>query len=315
MSHMRLDTQRPKNLAAERWIDKPIHCLDHGFVILRDYMGGDEAIVQAARVSYGKGTKKTSTDKALIGYLLRHRHTTPFEMVELKFLVKLPIFVARQWIRHRTANVNEISGRYSVLEHEFYLPDQSDIRFQSSANRQGSSDEVVPPELCRRVQEILRAGIEHAYGEYEEMIEANIARELARVHLPVSLYTQWYWKIDLHNLLHFLELRMSSHAQQEIRVYADAMASIVKDVVPWTWDAFEEYRLHARQFSRSEMAIIGQLLRGEEVILPAALIKSGPRREFEEKLRLFGLDPELVLPPPGRTYSPSDGEAGQKPSS
>jgi len=291
------DTNRFTIPEAEAWIDKPIPCLDHGFVMLKDYMGGDASIVQAARVSYGTGTKRVSEDKSLVAYLMRHQHTTPFEMVELKFLVKLPIFVARQWIRHRTANVNEMSGRFSVMEDEFYLPAEPDVRYQSATNRQGSSAEEVPPELRRRVLETLRAGAARAYGEYEEMIERNIARELARIHLPVSLYTQWYWKIDLHNLLHFLQLRMDEHAQYEIRVYAQAMARIVKDVVPWTWEAFEEFRLHAQRFSRSELLVLGQLLRGEPVRLPESLLKGGRRREFEEKLRVLGVDPARVLPP------------------
>lgn len=291
------DTKRFVNAGAEKWLDTPIQCLDHGFVMLRDYMGGDESIVQAARVSYGAGTKQVSTDKALISYLLRHRHTTPFEMVEFKFLVKLPIFVARQWIRHRTANVNEMSARYSVMEDEFFVPGPGDVRFQSQTNRQGCSEESVPPELNERVISLLRDGAERAYGEYSEMIEADVARELARAHLPVSLYTQWYWKIDLHNLLHFLSLRMDTHAQREIRVYAEAMAQIIKDVMPWTWETFEEYRLGAVSLGASERAVIGALLRGETVTaLPDVIAKGGRRREFEEKLRSFGIDPADVLP-------------------
>lgn len=295
------DTRRLTIPEAERWLDKPITCLDKGFVMLKDYMGSDAAIVQAARVSYGAGTRHTSEDKALIAYLMRHRHTTPFEMVEVKFLVKLPIFVARQWIRHRTANVNEQSGRYSVMEDEFYVPAEEDVRFQSPTNRQGSSDEEVPHELRHRVIELLRTGAERAYGEYGEMIEENLARELARIHLPISLYTQWYWKIDLHNLLHFLELRMDEHAQYEIRVYANAMARIVKALVPWTWEAFEEYRLHAQWFSRSELAVLGQLLRKEPVMMPETLVKGGRRREFEEKLRKMGIDPAALPPARGKT--------------
>ena len=293
------DTRRFSNPAADAWIDKPIPCLDHGFVMLKDYMGGDASIVQAARVSYGEGTKKASDDKGLIAYLMRHRHTTPFEMVDLKFLVKLPIFVARQWIRHRTASVNELSARYSVMADEFYLPKKEDVRYQSTLNRQGGSDEEVSDELCGRVVETLRAGAERAYGEYEEMIGANIARELARTHLPVSLYTQWYWKINLHNLLHFLELRLDTHAQYEIRVYAKAMSQIVKDVVPWTWEAFEEFRLNAQTFSASEKAVLAMLLTGKSVTLPDSLQKGGRRREFEEKLATLGVDPSKALPPAG----------------
>jgi thymidylate synthase (FAD) len=290
------DAQRFASHQADSWLDKPIPCLDHGFVMLKDYMGGDASIVQAARVSYGDGTKKASDDKALIAYLMRHRHTTPFEMVELKFLVKLPIFVARQMIRHRTASVNELSARYSVMSDEFYLPRMEDVRYQSTANRQGSSTENVSDEVCAKVADTLQAGTERAYSEYEGMIEADIARELARVHLPISLYTQWYWKIDLHNLLHFLELRLNPHAQYEIRVYAEAMVQIIKDVVPWTWEAFEEFRLNARTFSGSEIVALSMLLQNREVELPESIKKGGRRREFEEKLRALGVDPSAVLP-------------------
>lgn len=292
------ETARYTSEAAEKWLDNPIPCLDHGFVMLRDYMGGDESIVQSARVSYGKGTKHSSTDKALIGYLMRHRHTTPFEMVEFKFLVKLPIFVARQWIRHRTANVNEISARYSVMEDEFYAPDADAVRYQSETNRQGGSARDVPPELVARVTSLLTEGAARAYSEYTEMIEQDIARELARAHLPVSLYTQWYWKIDLHNLLHFLSLRMDEHAQREIRIYAQAMGRIVQECMPWTWEAFEEYRLGAMSLGKSERDVVGRLLRGETVSeLPAIIAKGGRRREFEEKLQSLGVDPKTVLPP------------------
>lgn len=291
-------TSRYTNPSAEKWLDNPIRCLDHGFVMLKDYMGGDESIVQAARVSYGRGTKHSTSDKALIGYLLRHRHTTPFEMVEFKFIAKMPIFVARQWIRHRTANVNEISARYSVMEDDFFVPAPEELRFQSKTNRQGGSANEVPPELAQHVADIIQRGTERAYTEYSEMIEQDIARELARIHLPISLYTQWYWKIDLHNLLHFLSLRMESHAQREIRVFADAMAQIVRDAVPWTWEAFEEYRLGATYLGKSESEVIGALLRGEKVAaLPPLIAKGGRRREFEDKLRSFGVDPEKALPP------------------
>ena len=290
------ETRRTTARSAEHWIDTPIPCLDHGFVMLKDYMGTDAAIVQAARVSYGEGTKRVSDDKGLISYLMRHQHTTPFEMVEVKLLVRLPIFVARQWIRHRTANVNEISARYSVVDHEFYVPAESDVRFQSTVNRQGAAVDEVPPELAQQVLEVLRSGSERSYGEYEEMIEKDIARELARIHLPVSLYTQWYWKIDLHNLFHFLALRMDEHAQYEIRVYAEAIGRIISDIVPWAWEAFEEHRLYARRFSRSELAVLGQLVRGEPVTVPEPLKKGGPRREFEAKLRGLGADPSTALP-------------------
>ncbi len=290
------DTARSTTPGGEKWLDARVPCLDKGFIVLKDYMGGDAAIVQAARVSYGAGTKRVSDDKALIAYLMRHHHTTPFEMVELKFLVKLPIFVARQWIRHRTANVNEISARYTAMEDDYHEPAPEAVRFQSTQNRQGGSSEEVPPQLCGRVLDILRGGQARAHEEYEKLLEDDIARELARIHLPVSLYTQWYWKIDLHNLLHFLQLRMDEHAQYEIRVYANAIAGILKDLVPWTWEAFEEFRLGARSFSRSEMTVLGQLLRGEAVTLPETLTKGGRRREFEAKLRDLGIAPDRTLP-------------------
>jgi thymidylate synthase (FAD) len=291
-------TLRHTNPGAEKWLDTPIQCLDQGYIMLKDYMGGDESIVQSARVSYGRGTKKGSTDRALISYLMRHRHTTPLEMVEFKFLVKLPIFVARQWIRHRTANVNEISARYSVMEDEFFVPDDEAVRFQSQTNMQGSSADEVPPELAAHVMSLIQDGAARAYGEYTEMVEQDIARELARVHLPVSLYTQWYWKIDLHNLLHFLSLRMDHHAQREIRLYAEAMAQIVRDAMPWTWEAFEEYTIGSLSLGKSEREIVGMLLRGETVSeMPDMIATGGRRREFEDKLRELGVDPDAVLPP------------------
>ncbi|MBN2009795.1 FAD-dependent thymidylate synthase [candidate division KSB1 bacterium] len=246
---------------AEALLDQPIQCLDHGFVRLVDYMGSDESIVQAARVSYGKGTKKVREDRGLIRYLLRHHHTSPFEMVEFKFHCKMPIFVARQWIRHRTANVNEYSLRYSKAIGEFYLPASEQIRFQSKDNRQGRSEDNVPPELQQRVFDILKSSAEQAWAGYEEMADQDIARELARIHLPVSTYTEWYWKIDLSNLLHFLRLRMDNHAQYEIRVFAEAIAKIVQAVVPVTWEAFSDYSLNARQFSSQEMAVLTNLLK------------------------------------------------------
>ena len=199
-----------------------IPCLDKGFVRLVDSMGGDEAIVQAARVSYGKGTRKVSQDRGLIRYLMRHRHTTPFEMVEFKFHAKMPIFVARQWVRHRTANINEYSLRYSEARDEFYIPDPDQIQFQSTINKQGRSGEV-PKALKERIQTYFREISERSFDIYKEMNDAGVARELARAVLPVNLYTEWYWKNDLHNLLHFIGLRSDSHAQYEIRVYSDAM--------------------------------------------------------------------------------------------
>lgn len=248
------------NPKAEEILDKEFKVLNHGFVRLVDYMGGDESIVQAARVSYGKGTKTVSEDRTLIRYLMRHQHTTPFEMVEFKFHVKLPIFVARQWIRHRTANVNEYSGRYSIMPEEFYVPDESTIKYQSQANKQGRDEEEVPPEIRKRVLQILLAEQKSAFDGYKEMLNYNIARELARINLPLSLYTQWYWKIDLHNLFHFLKLRLDKHAQYEIRAYAETMAEIVKVVVPMAYEAFEDYVLNSITFSKQELQLLKKYL-------------------------------------------------------
>ena len=251
---------RVVNPKAEELLDKEFKVLNHGFVRLVDYMGGDESIVQAARVSYGKGTKSVSEDRTLIRYLMRHQHTTPFEMVEFKFHIKLPIFVARQWIRHRTANVNEYSGRYSIMPEEFYVPEETVIKYQSTSNKQGRDNEEVPPEIRRRVLEILLEEQKSAFKGYQEMLDYNIARELARINLPLSLYTEWYWKIDLHNLFHFLKLRMDKHAQYEIRVYAEKMAEIVKAVVPMAYEAFEDYVLNSITFSKNELLLLKKYL-------------------------------------------------------
>ena len=258
------------NPAAEEILEKEYPCLNAGFVRLIDYMGGDESIVQAARVSYGKGTKTVNEDRGLIRYLMRHLHTTPFEMVELKFHVKLPIFVARQWIRHRTANVNEYSGRYSVMKDEFYVPEHQAIHFQNLRNKQGRREEDVPSELRQKVLEILTSSQEKLYGEYEQMLESDIARELARINLPLSLYTEWYWKIDLHNLFHFLRLRIDPHAQYEIRVYGEAVAEITKKVAPMAWEAFEDYRVHAIGLSRLEQEVIERLAAAADGSAPPA---------------------------------------------
>lgn len=251
---------RVVNPKAEDLLDKEFKVLNHGFVRLVDYMGGDESIVQAARVSYGKGTKSVSEDRTLIRYLMRHQHTTPFEMVEFKFHIKLPIFVARQWIRHRTANVNEYSGRYSIMPEEFYVPEETVIKYQSTSNKQGRDNEEVPPEIRQRVLEILLEEQKSAFKGYQEMLDYNIARELARINLPLSLYTEWYWKIDLHNLFHFLKLRMDKHAQYEIRVYAEKMAEIVKAVVPMAYEAFEDYVLNSVTFSKNELLLLKKYL-------------------------------------------------------
>ena len=239
--------------------------LDHGFVRVVDYMGDDSCVVQAARVSYGRGTKKVLQDRGLIRYLLRHRHTTPFEMAELKLHVKLPIFVARQWIRHRTANVNEYSARYSVLDREFYLPRPEDLAVQSKNNKQGRG-QTLTEDQAAQVLELLRRDAMQTYETYDGLMnEHNLARELARIDLTLNYYTQWYWKVDLHNLMHFLSLRMDRHAQYEIRVYADAIADFVKDWVPHTWEAFSDYRLGGRFVSRHGVEVIQRLVRGEAV--------------------------------------------------
>ena len=246
---------------AEALLDKEFKVLDHGFVRLIDYMGSDQAIVQAARVSYGEGTKKTSEDRGLIRYLFRHRHTSPLEMVEFKFHVKLPIFVARQWIRHRTANVNEYSGRYSIMREEFFRPQPNDIQMQSTVNKQGRSDENVPDDLKKQFLNHLDESQHDLYDAYSGFVEAGLARELARINLPLSLYTEWYWKIDLPNLFHFLRLRMDVHAQKEIRAYAKVIAEIVKATCPMAYEAFTDYSLNARTFSGPEVAVLGQYLK------------------------------------------------------
>jgi thymidylate synthase (FAD) len=235
--------------AAEALIDQEFPVLDKGFLRLVDYMGSDERIVAAARVSYGKGTKTVREDEVLINYLMRHEHTSPFEQVVLTFHVKLPIFVARQWIRHRTARVNEISGRYSVMKDDFYVPAEETLRTQSDINKQGRAEAPVAPEAARRIVSELEAGQREAYGRYETMLGDDLAREVARVGLPLSLYTEWYWQIDLHNLFHFLKLRLDAHAQWEIQQYAKVMAQITKAVAPLAYAAFERYQLREVKFS------------------------------------------------------------------
>jgi|TARA_S200000501_G_scaffold194076_1_gene182885 thymidylate synthase (FAD) len=236
-----------------------IKCLDKGFVRLVDSMGGDDAIVQSARVSYGKGTSKLSQDRGLIRYLMRHRHTTPFEMVEFKFHCKMPIFVARQWVRHRTANINEYSLRYSEARDEFYFPDPNHIEFQSAVNKQGRMGEV-DKKLKQKVQAYFKEISDRSFEIYSELNEAGVARELARAILPVNLYTEWYWKNDLHNLLHFIGLRSDGHAQYEIRVFSDAMASYVKKVAPFAWEAYQDYVVKGMRFSKIEQSILEQKL-------------------------------------------------------
>ncbi len=275
---------RPTVAALEARLGQAVPVLDHGFVRVVDYMGDDAAVVQAARVSYGAGTKSVRDDEGLIRYLMRHWHSTPFEMCSLKLHVKLPIFVARQWIRHRTASVNEISARYSVLDREFYVPAPEALAVQSATNRQGRG-EVLEAEAAARVLDRLKDGAGRAYGDYETLLEEEgLARELARMALPASIYTQWYWKTDLHNLFHFLRLRADPHAQAEIRVYAEAIGEIVRDWVPLCWRAFEDYRLGAVQFSAPAMAVVRRMLAGEAVTQETSGLSAGEWREFRAAL-------------------------------
>ena len=259
--------------------------LDHGFVRVVDYMGDDAAICQAARVSYGRGTKSVQNDEGLIRYLMRHWHSTPFEMCEVKFHVKLPVFVARQWIRHRTANVNEYSARYSILDREFYIPEPSQLAAQSTVNNQGRG-EVLSGEESARVLEMLKRDAATSYDHYEQMLsqdgQQGLARELARMNLPMNIYTQWYWKVDLHNLFHFLRLRADSHAQYEIRVYAEEMCRIVADWVPLAFKAFEDYRLGGETLSGRAVAVLKRRLAGEVVTQEESGMSKGEWREFVE---------------------------------
>ena len=280
-----------------------IKCLDKGFVRLVDSMGGDDAIVQAARVSYGKGTSKVSQDRGLIRYLMRHRHTTPFEMVEFKFHCKMPIFVARQWVRHRTANINEYSLRYSQARDEFYFPDPRHIQFQSTLNKQGRTGKV-PTNLTDKVIKYFKDISERSFSMYQELNESGLARELIRAILPVNLYTEWYWKNDLHNLLHFIGLRSDSHAQYEIRVYSDAMAESVKRVAPFAWEAYQDYVVKGMRFSRIEQSllekklpvrVVDDLLEDLAYQITATLHKNKPREEaglYSLYQKQAGLDSE-----------------------
>jgi len=257
--------------------------LDHGFVRVIDYMGDDAAICQAARVSYGKGTKSFQNDEGLIRYLMRHWHSTPFEMCEIKLHVKLPVFVARQWIRHRTANVNEYSARYSILDREFYIPAPEHIAAQSVVNNQGRGETLTGDEAAR-VLEILKADSARAYDNYESMIsqdgQQGLARELARMNLPANIYTQWYWKVDLHNLLHFLRLRADAHAQYEIRVYADEICKIVADWVPFAYAAFEDYRMGGATLSKTALDVMRRMIKGEDVTQENSGMSKGEWRQF-----------------------------------
>lgn len=258
--------------------------LDHGFIRVIDYMGDDAAIVQAARVSYGAGTKHVQNDEGLIRYLMRHWHSTPFEMCEVKLHVKLPVFVARQWIRHRTANVNEYSARYSILDREFYIPEPAQLAAQSTVNNQGRGEVLTGAESAR-VLEILKRDAAQCYDDYEAMLsqdgQQGLARELARMNLPMNIYTQWYWKVDLHNLFHFLRLRADAHAQYEIRVYAEAIAACVRDWVPLAFSAFEDYRMGGVTLSAKAIAVLKRRLAGEVVGQEESGMSKGEWREFE----------------------------------
>ncbi len=288
-------TMRPTVPALEEILYRPVPLLDHGFIRVIDYMGDDNAVVQAARVSYGRGTKKVSEDRGLVNYLMRHWHTTPFEMAEIKVHVKLPIFVARQWIRHRTASINEYSARYSVLDREFYLPEEAQLKAQSASNRQGRGDGLAPDE-ARQVLDLLRGDAERTYANYAWMLNENaeggrveegrdgLARELARINLTLGTYTQWYWKTNLHNLMNFLRLRADPHAQYEIRVYADALMVVLARWVPLSYEAFLEHRLGAKTLSRTALAVVRRMIAGEAVDGASSGLSPREWRELAEVL-------------------------------
>ena len=292
-------TRRAVSPGMEEILYQAIPILDHGFVRVIDYMGDDAAIVQAARVSYGRGTKTLNSDAGLVNYLLRHRHTTPFEMCEVKYHIKLPIFVARQWIRHRTANVNEYSARYSILDNEFYMPAKEHLAAQSTVNHQGRG-EVLGGKDADRVMDLLREDSERAYAGYADMLNEDadgnpvddsrqgLARELARMNLSLNFYTQWYWKTDLHNLLHFLSLRADSHAQYEIRVYAEAMLDTVQRWVPATYGAFMDYRVGGTNISAKGMDVVKRLLAGEKIEQKESGMSAREWRELMETLEHEG---------------------------
>ena len=272
-----------EGMEAHLYVAHPV--LDHGLVRVIDYMGDDAAIVQAARVSYGAGTKHVQNDDGLIRYLMRHWHSTPFEMCEIKLHIKLPVFVARQWIRHRTANVNEYSARYSILDREFYIPEPSQLAAQSVVNNQGRGAVLEGPEAAR-VLELLKSDAARSYDHYQEMLsqdgQQGLARELARMNLPMNIYTQWYWKTDLHNLFHFLRLRADAHAQYEIRVYAEQLAKITADWVPLAYAAFEDYRMGGVTLSGKAIAVLKRRLKGEVVEQETSGMSKGEWREFME---------------------------------
>ena len=308
-------TQEIKNLKSQNYSTKRVvsselegilyeamPALDHGFVRVIDYMGNDSSIVQAARVSYGKGTKQVSNDTGLIKYLMRHWHSTPFEMCEIKFHIKLPIFIARQWIRHRTANVNEYSARYSILDKEFYLPQTKNLATQSSSNRQGRGD-VLEGKQAEEVLKILKEDAERTYENYENMLnerydgstidlnKKGLARELARMNLTLNTYTQWYWKTDLLNLMNFLRLRVDIHAQYEIRVYADIMLDVLKKWVPITYEAFLDYRVGGTEVSSKGKILLKKLINNEKISLEQSGLS---KREWNELMEAFDITNELI---------------------
>ena len=291
----KFETHRATVQTLEDLLYKPFSVLDHGFIRVVDYMGNDSAVVQAARVSYGAGTRKVREDQGLIRYLIRHRHTTPFEMCEIKFHVKLPIFVARQWIRHRTANINEYSARYSILDNEFYIPAPEHLARQSSTNRQGRGS-VLEGSQALTVMRMLRDDATRAHAHYVEMMDISgdekdqadspgLARELARMNLTLNFYTQWYWKVNLHNFMHFLSLRGDQHAQYEIRAYANVMLEILKKWVPDTFDAFSDYRLGAAELSAKSIIVLRKMLAGAKVVESDSGLS---KREWRELMELFG---------------------------
>ena len=286
----------------EKILYEALPILDHGFIRVVDYMGDDTSIVQSARVSYGKGTKKVSTDEGLIKYLMRHWHSTPFEMCEIKYHVKLPIFIARQWIRHRTANVNEYSARYSILDKEIKLPAPEHLAAQSQCNRQGRGD-VLEGEKAKEVLELLKGDAEQTYNNYQTMLNerydgsvidenaVGLARELARMNLTLNTYTQWYWKTDLLNLMNFLRLRADHHAQYEIRAYADVMLDTVKKWVPITYMAFMDYRVGGTEVSAKGKEIIKKLIKGDKVDMDQSGLS---KREWNELMEAFDLKDNLI---------------------
>ena len=296
------NTKRVTAPELEKILYEAIPILDHGFIRVIDYMGNDASIVQAARVSYGKGTKKVNTDSGLIKYLMRHWHSTPFEMCEIKYHVKLPIFIARQWIRHRTANVNEYSARYSILDKEFYLPEEQNLAAQSVTNRQGRGD-VLKGDQAKKVLDILKDDAERTYKNYETMLNQRydgstidenligLARELARMNLTLNTYTQWYWKTDLLNLMNFLRLRVDHHAQYEIRAYAEAMLDTLKRWVPTTYESFMDYRVGGTEVSSKGKIILQKLISGKEITLQDSGLS---KREWNELMDAFNIKDRMI---------------------